>query len=514
MSQNNQNQLFNKLWKSADKMRANTSLRLNEFYIPVLGLIFLRYADTRFQAMKKELERKQKSFRRKMGPEYFQAKGVLFVPPKARYSYLLNLPESENMGRIINDAMKLIEKKNRNLKDVLPKTFLRLDNRTIFALLKLFSQISMDISGDVFGKIYEYFLGKFASGEGQRGGEFFTPTSIVKLIVEVIEPYSGRIYDPASGSAGMFVQSAKFIERNKKNPTEEISIFGQEKIAATIKLAKMNLTVRGLEGDIRQGNSIYQDIHSSLNRFDFVMANPPFNLKGVNKEQIENDSRYSYGIPNTNNANYLWIQIFLNSLNEKGRAGFVMANSAADAGQSEKRIREKIIEDNAVDVMIAVGSNFFHNVTLPCTLWFFDRGKKNTERKDKVLFVDAREIYHEIDRAHRDFTDKQLEFLHTIVKAYRQESFVAGGNELIAETFPENKYENIKGLCKVATIKEIKAQGWSLNPGRYVGVADTEDDGIDFKVRLEELNDKLNSLNSEAQDLEQRIKKNVGELLK
>ena len=301
-------------------------------------------------------------------------------------------PEGENMGKAINEAMKAIETENEDLKDVLPKTYARLDNDVLVALIKNFSSIPMDTEGDVFGKIYEYFLGKFAMAEGQRGGEFFTPTSIVKLIVEVIEPYHGRMYDPAGGSGGMFDQSAKFVERHKKNPGKEIAIYGQEKVAETVRLGKMNLAVHGLSGNIRQSNTYYEDIHNSIGKFDFTMANHPFNVNGVDKEKIKDDKRFCYGIPKPDNANYLWIQIFLSALNSAGRAGFVMANSASDARQSELEIRKQMIEDRVVDIMIAIGSNFFYTVTLPCTLWFFDKGKKETTRKDSILFIDARNI--------------------------------------------------------------------------------------------------------------------------
>ncbi|KUK86476.1 MAG: Site-specific DNA-methyltransferase (Adenine-specific) [candidate division TA06 bacterium 34_109] len=413
---NNHNEIEKRLWNVADKLRANTALRPNEFYIPVLGLIFLRYSDYKFQLAELELKKKitQGLGRISIKKEDYQALNMLYIPEQARYSAILNLPEGSNIGKTINEAMRMIESQNDNLKGVLPKSYDRLNDDTLIAVLKLFSEIPMDIDGDIFGKIYEYFLGNFAMSEGQRGGEFFTPTSIVKLITEIIEPYHGRVYDPACGSAGMFVQSAKFVERHHKKPIDEIAIFGQEKVASTIQLCKMNLVVRGLEGDIRQGNTFYEDTHHSLYRFDYVMSNPPFNVSGVNKEKLKNDPRFSYGIPRADNANYLWIQIFLNSLNEKGRAGFVMANSAADAGYSELEIRKKIIEDKVVDIIIAVGPNFFYTVSLPCTLWFFDRGKKNTKRENQVLFIDARDIYTPVDRAHNEFSPEQKSLSQTL----------------------------------------------------------------------------------------------------
>ncbi|MDD5417078.1 MAG: class I SAM-dependent DNA methyltransferase [Candidatus Aenigmarchaeota archaeon] len=513
---NNHNEIEKKLWSVADQLRANSNLKAAEYSVPVLGLIFLRFADYKFTLAKEELEKKQKSGgRRGVSKVDYQAmKGVLYLPEKARFSYLLNLPEGENIGKAIIDAMKAIEAENEELKDILPKTYNRLENSVLVTLLKTFSSIPMDIEGDVFGKIYEYFLGEFAKTEGQRGGEFYTPTAIVKLIVEVIEPYHGRIYDPACGSGGMFVQSAKFVERHKHNPNAEIAIYGQEKTAETLRLCKMNCAVHGLSGDIRQGNTYYEDEHKSLGKFDFVMANPPFNVDGVDKEKIKDDKRFSYGIPKPDNGNYLWMQIFLNALNNKGRTGFVMANSAADARASEMEIRKKMIEDNVVDVMISIGTNFFYTVTLPCTLWFFDKGKKDTNRKDKALFIDARNIYTDIDRAHREFTPTQIEFISNIVRLYRDEKaeVECGSDEMTKKNFPNGKYKNIAGLCKIATIKEIAGEGYSLNPGRYVGVAERGEEDFDFKEKIEELNEELERLNGESHKLEDKIANNAEKL--
>lgn len=509
------NDIENKLWQAADQLRANSRLKSSEYSVPVLGLIFLRYADHKFTHSEQEIKKQISGGRKGISKTDFQAKGIMFLPEIARFSTLLKLPEGENIGKAINDAMKAIEEENEELKDVLPKTYNRLENDTLVALLKQFSGITMDIEGDVFGKIYEYFLGKFAMSEGQKGGEFFTPTSIVKLIVDVIEPYHGRIYDPACGSGGMFVQSAKFVERHKKRASKEIMCYGEEKVAETVRLCKMNLAVHGLSGDIRQGNSYYEDIHNSLGKFDFVMANPPFNVNGVDKEKISKDKRFPYGLPKPDNGNYIWIQIFLSALNDKGRAGFVMANSASDARQSEFEIRKGMIEDNSVDVMISIGSNFFYTVTLPCTLWFFDRWKKETDRKDKVLFIDARHIFNQVDRAHRDFLPEQIEFIANIVRLYRGEETEteAGSEKLMKENFPKNKYRDVDGLCKVETIGKIKEHGFSLNPGRYVGVTEKAEDDIDFYERLEELNEELEQLNLEARELENRIGENVEKMI-
>lgn len=312
----------------------------------------------------------------------------------------------------------------------------------------------------------------------------------------------------------MFVQSARFVENHKKRPSDEISVFGEERVAETVRLCKMNLAVHGLSGDVKEGNTYYDDVHKSVGKFDFVMANPPFNVDRVDKERIKDDPRFPFGMPKTDNANYLWIQLFYSALNEKGRSGFVMANSAADARASELEIRKQLIRSNAVDVVISISSNFFYTVTLPCTLWFFDRGKKKTDRKDKVLFLDARHIFRQIDRAHRDFTAEQIDFIAGIVRLCRGESVGAiHDSPLLKENFPKGKYLDIAGLCKVATLKEIEAQGWSLNPGQYVGVTERAADDFVFAERLEELNEELEVLNVEARELEERIAENVAELL-
>jgi type I restriction enzyme M protein len=511
----NGNNVESRLWDAADELRANSKLKSSEYSVPVLGLVFLRYADHKFQAAAKELTGKSGG-RRKIGPADYQARGVLYLPEVSRFSALIQLSEGANIGVAINDAMRAIEAENPDLKDVLPKTYNRFENSLLKELLKTMNSVPMDIKGDAFGKIYEYFLGHFAMSEGQKGGEFFTPITIVQLIVSIIEPFHGRIFDPACGSGGMFVQSARFVQEHKRNPGAELSVYGQEKVAETVRLGKMNLAVHGLAGDIREGNAYYDDLHRSTGKFDFVMANPPFNVDRVDKDRLKDDPRFPFGLPRTDNANYLWIQLFYSALSDTGRAGFVMANSASDARSSEMDIRKQLIEARAVDVIVAVGSNFFYTVTLPCTLWFFDRGKCKTARADKVLFIDARHLYHQIDRAHREWTPAQIEFLANIARLYRGEEpenlHDSGG--LMKEHFgKKTKYADVLGLCKVATIKEIEAQGWSLNPGRYVGVAARAEEDFDFKVRLEEQNEELETLNTEARVLEERIAENVAKLL-
>ncbi len=510
----NHNEIERRLWDAADQLRANSHLKSSEYSVPVLGLIFLRYADHKFSQTEKEFAGKSTG-RRVIGKMDYQARGVVYLPDKARFSYLLKLPEGANIGKAINEAMRLIEEENDDLKNVLPKNYGEFENDLLVAMLKNFSEIPMTIEGDAFGKIYEYFLGKFAMSEGAKGGEFYTPTSIVKLIVEIIEPFQGRILDPAAGSGGMFVQSAKFVERHKKNPSAEISIYGQEKTKETVRLCKMNLAVHGLSGDIKQANTYYDDVHDSVGKFDFVMANPPFNVDGVDKEKLRGDPRFPLGFPTNDNANFLWIQVFYSSLNKNGRAGFVMANSAADAHGSELEIRKKLLQDGMVDVVVAIGTNFFYTVTLPVTLWFFDKGRSRTERKDKVLFIDARHIYRQIDRAHREFTSQQIGFLADIVRLYRREEpeLANDSESLLRENFPMRKYADVSGLCKVASMKEIEDQGFSLNPGRYVGVAKGEREDFDFKERLQALNEQLQQFDTEARKLEERISENMQRLL-
>lgn len=500
--------LEDRLWEAADHLRANSALRLNEFAEPVLGLIFLKFADVKFIAAKKEIETERGNAtskrQRSITPEDYQSRGVLFIPEGAHFSHLIALPEGTNMGKAVNDAMKAIEAENKELAGILPKNYNLLENSAIISLLKNFNQIPDTIEGDAFGMIYEYFLGKFAIADGSGGGEFFTPTSIVKLIVEILEPFKGYIYDPACGSGGMFVQSVEFIKRHFENgkklkAAREVSIYGQEKTDQTVRIAKMNLAIHGLSGDIKQGNTYYEDLHHSLGKFDFAMANPPFNVNGIDKERIKDDPRFPYGIPRTNNGNYLWIQIFLSALKNTGRAGFVMANSASDAGHSERDIRAKMIDDSVIDVMVAVGNNMFYNVTLPVTLWFLDKGKKKTDRKDKILFIDARNIYHQVDRAHRDWTEEQIQQIADIVRSYRGEG--------------TKKYEDVKGLCKVATLDEVRAAAYSLNAGRYVGTnGDVSLNDADFETTVRGLNTEFQKLTEEAHDLEKKIDENFKKL--
>lgn len=501
-----------RLWAAADQLWANTGLKPAEFSTPVLGLIFLRYADKRFAECDAMLQKKGVPADEREAVDY-QAEGVLYLPEEARFSYLLKLTEGANLGRAVATAMAKVEEHNPELKGVLPRGYNLLPNATLVELLRLLAPL--DLEGDAFGKVYEYFLGNFALKEGQKGGVFYTPTSIVRLIVEILEPFHGRIFDPACGSGGMFVQSAAFVQRHQKSATRELTVFGTEKASDTVKLAKMNLAVHGLSGDVREANTYYEDPHKALGRFDFVMANPPFNVSGVDKDRLKDDPRFALGLPTTDNANYLWIQLFAASLNERGRAGFVMANSAGDARGSELEIRKKLILSGAVDVIVSIGSNFFYTVTLPCTLWFFDRAKARGPRKDKVLFLDARPLFKQVSRAIREFAPEHLEFLANVVRLYRGESpeFGEGSKFMLSERFGGKTYADVAGLCRGVTVSEIEAQGWSLNPGRYVGVGARAPDEFDFVERLEGLHEELLTLSAEGADLERRISANINAIV-
>ncbi len=654
------------LWGSADTLRANSDLKSSEYSTPVLGLIFLRFADNKFSMYEKEILKKYEKLkgtrREKSLSEISIEKCGFYLPDHARYNYLLNLPEEEEIDKAIKKAMEAIEEYKPELKGILPQDeyfrLTRTDKSIPTQLLKNFSNIPKDATGDMFGQIYEYFLGNFALAEGQGGGEFFTPRSVVRLMVEIIEPHHGTVFDPACGSGGMFVQSAHFVEQrtNSKKADTSLFVYGQEKTLETVKLAKMNIAVNGLRGDIRQSNTYYEDPHDSFGRFDYVLANPPFNVDDVNLGKVEQDRRFNtYGIPRNKsktkkkgeetcpNGNYLWIDLFATSLKKNGRAALVMANSASDARHSEADIRRNLIENNLIYGMLTLPSNMFYTVTLPATLWFFDKAKTD----DRILFIDARNIFTQIDRAHREFSEEQVQNIAVISRLHKgkRESYVelvhryfqngfsrleeygsslkdvskkvagflvehkvkntpdfspvidsaktllegfqkydknysadnvdksnkeqvklaqkvkpffetlhqllktvdkevrhiekdnSGSKDLkvlkaeleelhrevketeyffthinwLQDRFPDARYDDVTGLCKLATIDEVKGQDYSLNPGRYVGVVIEEDGKTEeeFIADIVGLKDELEELNKEARMLESVIGRNI-----
>lgn len=418
--------LENDLWEAADQLRANSKLTATEYTMPVLGLIFLRQASTRFDQIKQEIEPTlpvRGGKRMPLTKEMFQERATIYLPEKAHFTYLSEQPKGSDIGATIDNAMRLIEEEYAQLAGVLPKTYTLFEKELLAELLRIFNnEVLKNATGDVFGKIYEYFLNEFAKKGAQEGGEFFTPMSLVQTIVNFIEPDHGTVLDPACGSAGMFVQTGYFIERLKKNVSKTVTFYGQEKTGTNTNIAKMNMAVHGLEGFIMEGNSFYEDKHALAGKCDFVMANPPFNVDKVDKDRdvVKNDLRLPFGLPKNDNANYLWIQYFYSYLNSSGRAGFVMASSASDAGHSEKLIRKQLIKTGAVDIMVAISNNFFYTRSLPCTLWFYDRSKeKDPERADKILMLDARKVFRKVSTTINDFTEEQLQSLTAIVKAYR-----------------------------------------------------------------------------------------------
>jgi type I restriction enzyme M protein len=455
--------LNDNLWKSADDLRANSDLKSTEYSTPVMGLIFLKFADNKYRKYEDEIlaeyQKLKGSRREKALHEIAIEKCGFYLPDHARYKYLLNLPEEKNVDEALKNAMASIEDYKPELKDILPKDeyfrLTRTDKSIPSRLLQNFANIPDDADGDLFGQIYEYFLSEFALAEGQGGGEFFTPRSVVRLMVEIIEPHHGTVFDPACGSGGMFVQSANFVEAHRKTQEQHAAdvlfVYGQEKTRETVKLAKMNLVVNGLRGDIQQTNTYYEDPFDSFGKFNYVLANPPFNVDDVNLKRVENDRRFNtYGIPRNKgkvnkkdagnetvpNGNYLWINLFATSLKEKGRAALVMANSASDARHSEADIRRKLIENNLIYGMLTLPSNMFWTVTLPATLWFFDKDKQD----ERILFIDARNIFTQVDRAHREFSPEQIRNIGIISRLHkgRREEFIQLVNEYFA-----------KGICQL-----------------------------------------------------------------
>lgn len=597
--------LETELWESADLLRAGSKLTSNQYCMPVLGLIFLRYAYSRFQLAEAEILKDRPMRGGRVLPveaSDFASRSALFLPREAQYAYLVELPENipaaglinwrgevmNSLGEVVNNAMELVEQQSEQLSGVLPKDYTVFSDELLAELLRIFNNSALDeVGGDVIGRIYEYFLNKFAKNIAQDDGVFFTPKSLVKMIVNVLEPTHGILLDPACGSGGMFVQTGDFVEHAGMKANSAMTFYGQEKVEYNAQLCLMNLAVHGLTGVIKSGdeaNTFYHDAHNLAGECDYVMANPPFNVDKVKSESAQSAGRLPFGLPSVNkhkevgNANYLWISYFYAYLNEHGRAGFVMASSATDSQGKDKDIRQQLVQTGHVDVMVSVGNNFFYTKSLPCSLWFFDKGKKE-ELRDKVLFIDARNYYTVVDRTLNEWSEWQLKNLNAIVWLYRgevdkyqalleeyagtlgnrdfdsvletleeekarltaegkqaaaaaprkekkaveadyaqkvadvEESIVVAKEALwLTEKFGEGDYADIPGLCKVATLEEIEAKGYSLTPGAYVGVAPTEDDGVDFYQRMTAIHQELCSLQEESNRLMKTISKNWEEM--
>ena len=522
-------QLETELWDAADDLRANSKLTAAEYKDPLLGLVLLRFAQNRFEDAKIEVENKlpinpRTGKKRAANKGDYAGAGAMFIAEKAKYDYLADLPEGENIAEAINNAMKLIEAEYPDLEGILPKSYQEFDDKLLRDLVRVFNKDAVKhAKGDVFGRIYEFFLMKFSmQGAGaQEGGEFFTPPSLVNLIVNFIQPNHGIVHDPACGSGGMFVQTAHFIkDHENKSVNEAITVYGTELKSNNTRLAKMNLAIHGIEGKIIEANSFYTNPHTPklTGKCDFIMANPPFNVDKIDAKNkfLADDDRLPFGPPLTgkgtiSNGNYLWMQYFHSYLNETGRAGFVMASSATDAGNAEKLIRQKLIETGDVECIVAISNNFFYTRSLPCHVWFFNKGKK-AENKDKVLMIDARNTFNKVSTTINDFSDEHLEGLTAIMNSFRNNdvtlSAVEGSlskNQWLNQHFPKGTYQDVEGLCKISTIEEIKEQDYSLTPGRYVGVKIDIDMDFDYKTRMTEIHTELAELNTEANSLMEQI---------
>ena len=575
------------LWESADLLRAGSKLTSSQYCMPVLALLFLRYAYSRFKMVEAELLKNRPSRGGRAMPveaSDFAAKSALYLPREAQFDYLVNLSDDQPLGEAVNHAMMLVEEQSEQLTGILPKSYTMFSDELLRELLRIFNNKTLDeIGGDVIGRIYEYFLSKFAKAVASDDGVFFTPKSLVKMLVNVLEPKQGVMLDPACGSGGMFVQTGDFINDNDSDScaaNTRMTFYGQEKVEYNAQLCLMNMAVHGLNGRIVSGdeaNSFYHDAHNLVGKCDYVMANPPFNVDKVKAESASAAGRLPFGLPGVNaktkeigNANYLWISYFYAYLNDHGRAGFVMASSATDSANKDRDIREKLVLTGDVDVMVSVGNNFFYTLSLPCSLWFFDKAKR-LENRDRVLFIDARNYYTVVDRTLNEWTEWQLKNLQAIVHLYRGETekyrtliaeydvALAGKtvqqceealaaikqtakeavanaarrekkqvereqNERIAEAEAvletarqrewltskfglEGEYKDVLGLCKIATLDEIAEKNYSLTPGAYVGVAEGEDDGVDFHERMNEIHAELATLNKEANLLMSEIMK-------
>ncbi len=563
-------QLKDNLWHAADVLRSGAHLAANKYGQPILGLIFLRYADILYKQHKAEIDEEFNKYKGTVMEtsveDIAKEKCGFFLPECAYYDYINDAPDTAEKATLVKEAMEAIEAHNSKMDGVLPKDVYgqlvpEEEPELLSRIVRIFKDIPEDISIDLFGEIYEYFLGNFALSEGKDGGTFYTPASVVRYMVEVIQPEAGaekKILDPACGSGGMFVQAARYMHRHNATNDDlmKFRCYGVEKEPDTVKLAKMNLFLNDVRGDITEANSFYSDPYSAVGNFDYVMANPPFNVDEVVYDKVKDDSRFNqYGIPKNKtssskksgdkketvpNANYLWINYFATALNETGRAALVMANSASDAGKSELEIRKQLIEAGIIKQMVTLPSNMFTSVTLPATLWFFDKEKARTEKKDEILFIDARNVFTQVDRAHRKFSDEQIKNLGIITRLYEgktdefqqlvqeyeekrdsvsdeEKTYWQEQIDWLTERFPNGEYNDVIGLCKVAKLEGedgIIDQDYSLNAGRYVGVV-IEDDGMteeEFKETILNLNSELTALNAQAHELEQQIAENIKNL--
>ncbi len=492
-----------KLWAAADKLRGH--MDPSEYKHVVLGLIFLKYISDSFEETYNEIKNDPEAYEGEWeDKDAYQARNIFWVPEEARWEYLKKNAKNPEIGKMVDEAMIAIEKENPSLRGVLPKSYARpdLDKQRLGEIIDIFSSIGLGDqkakSKDILGRVYEYFIGRFASAEGKSGGEFYTPASVVKLLVQMIEPYKGRVFDPCCGSGGMFVQSERFIEEHG-GKVGDISVYGQESNPTTWRLCKMNLAIRGIEGNLGETNadSFHNDLHKDL-KADFILANPPFNDSDWGGERLREDARWQYGVPPVGNANYAWIQHFIYHLAPTGIAGFVMANGALSSNTSnEGMIRKNIIKAGLVDCIIALPDKLFYTVPIPASLWFISRDRYNNkfrDRHDEILFIDARKMGVMIDRRHRELTDEEINKISETYHYWRNKN---------------EKYEDVKGFCKAAKIEEVAKNGYVLTPGRYVGADfEMEDDEV-FEEKMKRLTAELSRQFKESKELEEKIKENL-----
>ena len=481
------------LWAAADKMIGGLSVSNYKFV--VLGLIFLKYISDSFEEKYNELVKQ--GYGLEEVRDAYEEDNIFFVPEKARWSYLVAHSKDYNIGEILDNALDLIEKENTSLKGVLFKIYNSPDFRNVNLgeIIDLFTNIKLGTKEasekDMLGRVYEYFLGQFASKDGQKGGEFYTPACIVKTMVEMIEPYSGRVYDPACGSGGMFVQSLKFIENHQGN-VRNISIYGQEKNPTTWKLAKMNLAIRSIDGDLGKfaADTFHEDLHKAL-KADYILANPPFNISDWGQEKLVDDYRWKYGVPPKGNANYAWLQHMISKLSVNGKAAIVLANGSLSAGGQEAEIRRNLIENDLVDCILSMPSNLFYTVTVPCSIWIINKNKK---QKGHTLFINANNMGTMVTRKLRELSQDEILSIAEIYHNYQN----------------DNNYEDKLGYCKKASLEEIKYNDCILTPGRYVGIEEVEDDGISFEERMKNLTEELSNQFKQSNDLDEEIKRVLG----